>query len=142
MDAKFSNPVDLQAPPEIASGGLSVALRFPAVLVAVAGMFAGAVCAQSFPNKPIRMVTAEIGGGADFSTRLIALALTASLGRQVIVDNRGIAAMEIVANAPADGYTLISYGSPMWLAPFTRDKVAWDPVKDFAPITLATNTPN
>ena len=60
------------------------------------------------------MVTAEIGGGADFSTRLVAPGLTASLGRQVIVDNRGIAAMEIVAKAPADGYTLVSYGSPLW----------------------------
>ena len=103
---------------------------------------AGSASGQKYPNKPIRMVTAEIGGGADFTTRLVALGLTGSLGRQVIVDNRGIAAMEIVANAPPDGYTLISYGSPMWLAPFTRERVAWDPVKDFAPITLATNTPN
>ena len=96
---------------------------------------------QNFPAKAIRMVTAEIGGGADFTARLVALNLAVTVGRPVVVDNRGLTSMQIVANAPPDGYTLLTYGSPMWLAPLIHD-AAWDPIKDFAPLTVATNAPN
>ncbi len=103
---------------------------------------AGWVCGQGFPNKPIRIVTAQPGSGNDLVTRLIAPSMTASLGQQVIVDNRGLIAVEIVAKAPPDGYTLILYGTPLWLMPFMRDNVPWDPLKDFSPVTWATNAPN
>ena len=68
--------------------------------------------------------------------------MSASLGRQVIVDNRGLTAIDIALSAPPDGYTLLAYGSPLWLAPLTQDNVHWDAFKDFAPVTSATNTPN
>src|SRR5438132_360383 len=100
---------------------------------------------QNYPNKPIRVVTSEYGGGSDFVARLIAQELTASLGQQVIVDNRGGSAVilvRIVANAPPDGYTLLIFGSTLWLTPLMRDHVPYDPVKDFAPITLAVNSPS
>ena len=98
--------------------------------------------AQPYPNKPVRIVTTEPGSGNDLVARLIVPWLSASLGQPVVVDNRGILAGEIVAKAPPDAYTLLSYGSPLWLAPFMRERVPYDPVKDFAPITLAASSPN
>src|SRR5688572_1104121 len=104
----------------------------------------GAMPAQTYPNKPIRMITGEPGGPNDFVIRVITPGLTASMGQQVIVDNRGggISAGQFAAKAAPDGYTLLFYGSNIWLAPFLRDSVPWDPVRDFAPITLAASSPN
>ena len=102
----------------------------------------GTAHAQPYPNKPVRIVTTEPGSGNDLVARLIVPWLSASLGQPVVVDNRGILAGEIVAKATPDAYTLLSYGSPLWLAPFMRERVPYDPVKDFAPITLAASSPN
>ena len=102
---------------------------------------AAAAHAQTFPTKAIRMVTATAGGGADFSARVLAQKMALIIGRPVVVDNRGLNAMQIVATAPADGYTILTYGSPMWLAPLMHE-TAWDPIKDFAPISPATDAPN
>ena len=106
----------------------------------------GAAYAQNYPSKPVRLVAAGVGGGSDFAARLIAQGLAAPLGQQVIVDNRpgagGLIAGEIVAKAPPDGYTLLLHGSAIWLAPFLRDHVAYDPVRDFAPVTLAVSSTN
>src|SRR6185295_17022374 len=73
--------------------------------------------AGAFPAKPIRIVTAEAGGGSDFVSRIIGQGLSERWGKPVIVDNRGggVVAGEIVSRAPADGYTLIYYGSTLWL---------------------------
>ena len=62
----------------------------------------------------------------------------------MIVENRpsGIILGEVVAKAPADGHTLLLTGSSFWLAPYMQDNVPWDPVRDFAPITLAASSPN
>ena len=98
--------------------------------------------AQEYPNKPIRLITSEPGSSLDLTARVIAQGLTATLGRQVIVDNRRILAVELVAQAPADGYTLLAYGSPMWIAPLLRKDLKYDAIKDFAPITLAVTSPN
>lgn len=102
---------------------------------------ASVVSSQNYPNRPIRIVTSGPGSGNDFTARLIAHGLTGSLGQQVIVDNRGILAGEIVANARPDGYTLLAYGTPLWLAPFFRDNVPYDPVRDFSPVTSTTDSP-
>ena len=119
-----------------------VAILSTATLVFCAGTASG----QNYPSKPIRMLTAEAGGGADFVARVIARELTANLGEQVIVDNRGgaggIIAGEIVARAAPDGYTLLFYGPAIWLLPFLRNHVPYDPVRDFSPITMAVTTPN
>lgn len=108
------------------------------VMVPGASMASG----QNYPSKPIRIVTAAPGSGNDFAARLMAPGLTGSLGQPVIVDNRGIIAIETVAKAPPDGYTLLFYGTVLWLAPFLRDNVSYDPVLDFSPVTWATNSPN
>ncbi len=109
-------------------------------LAGIACCMAGFVHAQGYPAKTIRIVTAEAGGGLDIVARMVAQGVTTSLGQPVIVDNRGIFAGEIVAKSPADGYTLLFYGNPIWLAPFLRNNVPYDPVADFAPVTWATDS--
>ena len=103
---------------------------------------ANAALAQSYPDKPIRMLTSEAGGGSDFVARLVAQGTSMHLGQRVIVDNRGMVSAEIAKHAQADGYTLILYGSPLWLSPFLRDKLPYDPVRDYAPVSLVVSTPN
>ena len=103
---------------------------------------AGEVSAQSYPAKPIRIVTVAPGSANDIVARLIAQELRPVLGQTVVVDNRGTIAAEIVARAPADGYTLLLYGSAVWLSPFIRSNTPDDPVKDFSPITLVASSPN
>lgn len=99
------------------------------------------VCAQEYPVKPIRVITSPIGGGNDFPARLIALAVAGPLGQQIVVDNRPTALIaEIVAKSPADGYTLLLTGSAHWLGPLF-DKVNYDPVRDFAALTLVDRSP-
>jgi hypothetical protein len=91
-------------------------------------------------------VTSEPGGGNDFAARVIAQGLTAPLGQPVVVDNRGGAsgaiAGETVAKGAPDGHLLLLYGSNIWLLPFLRERVPYDPLKDLAPISLAVRAPN
>jgi tripartite-type tricarboxylate transporter receptor subunit TctC len=104
---------------------------------------AGAAGTQDYPTKPIRIVTGPSGSGSDIVARLLAQSMSPRLGQQAIVDNRaGIIAVETAAKAPPDGYTLLVYGSVVWLEPLLRDHVAWDPVRDLSPITLAARSPN
>lgn len=105
---------------------------------------AGAVSAQTYPSKPIRIVTAQAGGGTDFVARLIAQGLTDSLKQPVIIDNRGgnvSIGAEIVAKAAPDGHTLLLNAATFWVAPLLQ-AAPYDPVRDFAPLTLATTAPN
>lgn len=97
---------------------------------------------QAYPLRPIRIVTSESGGGNDILARIIAEGMSNSLPQRAIVDNRGIVAVEIAARAAPDGYTLVVYGATVWLMPFLRDKVAWDPLKDFVPVSLGVQLPN
>jgi len=114
---------------------------YPLFLMLAAMTAASAVSAQSYPAKPLRILTAAAGGGSDHATRLIATPLGVALGQQVIVDNRGLLAADIAAKAPPDGYTLLLTGQTLWLLPFMRDNVASN-VTDFTPITTATETAN
>jgi tripartite-type tricarboxylate transporter receptor subunit TctC len=98
--------------------------------------------AQSYPNKPIRMLAAEAGSAGDFAARLVASTLSGNLNHQVIVDNRGVTAAQTATRAPADGYTLLLYGGTIWLLPFLQKDVPYDPVKDLAPISLVVTSPN
>lgn len=121
--------------------------RFAAWTLLAGSMVLGACAAsgQNFPDKPIRLVTAGAGGGVDFSARLIAQGVSAGFGQQVIVDNRGgspIIPAQVVTKAPPDGYTILFYSNGMWLLPLIQQNVPYDPVRDFAPITMATSSPN
>ena len=117
----------------------------PAVCLLAAGLaveIAAPASAQNYPVKPIRIVTSPAGGGNDFPARLIARALTGPLGQQIVVDNRPtILIADLVRQAPADGYTLLVTGSAHWIGPLL-DKVTYDPVRDFAPITLIDRAPS
>jgi tripartite-type tricarboxylate transporter receptor subunit TctC len=102
--------------------------------------------AQIYPSKPIRLVVPNVpGGGTDTVARLISDKVSPALGQQIIVDNRGGAggriAAELVARLPKDGYTLL-LGSAATLitGPALDADRKYDPVKDFAPITLAGTT--
>ncbi len=101
------------------------------------------VHAQNFPNKPLRIVTTVPGGGLDIAARILAPKLSERLGQQVIVDNRGgVLSMELVARAPADGYTLLLASGSLWLTSFMRANVPWDTLRDYAPVSLLVTSPN
>jgi len=103
----------------------------------------GLAAAQAYPIRPIRIVTAPAGAGNDFVARVISQGLTGSLGQQLVVDNRPAGIIgELVAKAPADGYTLLAVGSVLWLTPFLQDNVGYDPVKDFSPISITARSVN
>src|SRR5262245_20282802 len=72
---------------------------------------------QQYPVKPVRILTAQVGGGTDFVARLIAQGLTESLKQPAIVENRGgnvVLSAEAVAKAAPDGYTLLIYAATLW----------------------------
>jgi tripartite-type tricarboxylate transporter receptor subunit TctC len=98
--------------------------------------------AQTYPSKPIRIVTSPAGGGNDLPARLIARAVSGPLGQQIIVDNRPtVLIADIVAKAPPDGHTLLVTGSAHWIGPLV-EKVTYDPIRDFAPIILIDRAPS
>src|SRR5262245_14317385 len=114
--------------------------RYAAGILAVALIHAGVgpLSGQEYPQKPIRVIASGAGGGTDFSARLVAQALSGTIGQQVIVENRGDnIAQESVAKAPADGYTVLVTGSGFWITPLLQ-KTPYDPIRDFAPVTLMT----
>ena len=106
--------------------------------------FSDFVFGQTYPNRIIRIATAEAGGGADFASRILAQALPASVGWQVIVENRAGAgvASEYVSKAAPDGYTLLLNGSTIWLGPLLQDGFRYDPVRDFAPVSVVSKAHN
>ena len=113
------------------------------VLVCLAGSPA---LAQEYPAKQVRVVLPfPAGGGSDIIARVVAQKLTASLGQPVIVDNRagasGNIAGEIVAKAPADGYTLLFGNSSLSISPAVFEKLNYDPVRDLMPISMASSYP-
>lgn len=98
--------------------------------------------AQSYPGKPIRLIVPfPPGGGTDATARILTQALADTAGWQIIVDNRagatGRVGTELAARAVPDGYTLLlGTAGPNAILPATLTKLAYDAVKDFAPISL------
>ncbi len=103
----------------------------------------GAQAAETYPSKPIRLVVGFAPGGAnDLVARAVATRLGPRLGQQVVVENRGGAggniATEVVARAAPDGYTmLLASVASFAMSPALLGKVPFDPINDFAPVTLA-----
>ena len=103
---------------------------------------------QSFPTKPIHLIVPFApGGSADAMARLLADQLRAQLGQPVIVDNKpgagGNIGGDMVARAPADGYTvLIAASGPIVINPSLYSKMSYDPVKDLRPVTQLVQEPN
>jgi tripartite-type tricarboxylate transporter receptor subunit TctC len=100
--------------------------------------------AASFPSKPIRFIVPWTpGSGTDLWSRAFAARLQEVVGQSVVIDNRGgagtVIGTEIAAKAPADGYTIYVGGSvSLAISPAIYPKVAYDPVRDFAPVSLVS----
>ena len=120
-----------------------------AVAVAAAVLsIAGTAGAQQYPTRSIRMLVGfPPGGGTDIVGRIVAQKLSENLGQTVVVDNRGGAtgmlAAEIAAKAPPDGYTIMMcHIAAMSILPSLYPKMAYDALKDFAPISMSAIGPN
>jgi tripartite-type tricarboxylate transporter receptor subunit TctC len=114
--------------------------------VVVALLIGGAVHAQNYPVKPVRIVAGSAGATNDILGRHLAVQLTERWSRQVIVDNRGGAGgtihADIAAKAAPDGYTLVmAYTANFAISASLYKKLPYDPIRDFAPITLYAETP-
>jgi tripartite-type tricarboxylate transporter receptor subunit TctC len=113
------------------------------LLVAIAWCVAGAASASAaYPERPIRLIVPYAPGGAvDAVGRLMAQELAQRVGQQVVVDNRGgaggVIGIEIAAHAPPDGYTLLVGSVGVASLPGLHKKLPFDPVKDFAPISIS-----
>ncbi|MEA3152971.1 MAG: hypothetical protein QOK44_560 [Betaproteobacteria bacterium] len=121
----------------------------PGALLIVLGAIAAfphASSAQGYPSRPVRMVVAQAAGGpTDVVTRIFAVRLTELLGQQVVVDNRpgagGSVAGDIVAHAPADGYTLCAAANgTVAIAPHFL-KLSYSVTRDLTPVALLGNSP-
>ena len=102
---------------------------------------------QDWPARPIRFILPfPPGGGTDILGRLIAERLSAQLGQPVVTENRGGAGGNVGAEAAArsapDGYTLVLVAPSLAISPTLYSKINYDPVKDFAPVTLVATVPN
>lgn len=107
---------------------------------------AGAVPAQGFPDKSIRLVVGSApGGGNDFVARVTNAKFSELLGKQVVIDNRGgvggLVGSDLVAQAPADGYTLLQMFSNLVILPSLHRKLPFDVSRDFAPIVNVASSP-
>jgi tripartite-type tricarboxylate transporter receptor subunit TctC len=122
-------------------------MRLAIIAAALALALPGVVSAQNYPTKPVRFVVPFApGGSTDLLARFLAQQLAAPLGQTVVVDNRagagGVVGAEMVARAPADGYTImLGSAGPLTINPNIRDKTPYDTLRDFTPITLATVSP-
>ena len=115
---------------------LVVALLFPS--------FAISLHAQEYPTRPVRLIVATVpGGGTDAIARILGAKLTELLGQQFVIDNRGgaggIIGTELVAHAPADGYTLLmGFIASLAMNP-ALTRTPYDTLKDFAPVSLVAD---
>ena len=111
-------------------------------------LFSTQVLAQTeYPSRPVRIVVpSPPSGGTDIIGRVLAQHFSRALGQQFVVENRSGAGnmigIETVARSAPDGYTLLMAPSTLALNSVLYKKVSYDPVRDFAPITLAANAPN
>jgi tripartite-type tricarboxylate transporter receptor subunit TctC len=125
--------------------------RFKKVALAASAAFLtgalhGVAIAQSYPAKPVRIVVGLApGGGTDIVARMVGQRLGAAINQQVVIDNRpgasGNIAAEIVAKAPADGYTLIMTNDQLVVQASFASKLPFDPIRDFAPIGIMARGP-
>src|SRR6185295_6240699 len=113
-------------------------------MFAVAGLFlgGGVAYAQDYPVKLIRIITSPPGGGNDFAARLIMKGLIERVGWQVVIDNRPtIIAAEVAARAAPDGYSLLVAGGT-FITGHLIEKMSYEPLRDFASISLTHLQPN
>lgn len=124
-----------------------LAISFVCILFGLTNSFAQSL-PSDYPAKPINMVIPfPPGGPTDVTGRVLAEKLTLALGQSVVVDNKpgasGNIAAQLVARAPADGYTIFfTTGGTQAINPFLYKNIGYDPVKDFEPVVWVTTSPN
>src|SRR6266850_7327187 len=121
-----------------------ISLALAAAVVSVAG--AGRTNAQHYPSRPVTIVVPfAAGGNTDNITRLVAQRFGEKLGQQFVVEDRpgaaGAIAAEFVARSPADGYTLFMSALAQIAIVPAVNKTRYDPIKDFAPISVIGTNP-
>ena len=118
------------------------------LLLLVSALCAFGAAAQTYPNRPVKLIVADSAGGApDQLARLVAQKLSDGLGQQVVVDNRagagGIVGAEMAAKAAPDGYTLLLTTTAIYaILPNLRKDLPYDPIKDFIPISRIATASN
>src|SRR5260221_521670 len=111
------------------------------------GVAIPAASAQSYPHKTLRFIMPyPAGGSIDVAGRVVAQQLAENLGQQIVVDNRagagGTVGTEAAARAAPDGHTIVMGGTgTLALSPHLQRNLAYDPVRDFAPVTILVITP-
>lgn len=115
-------------------------------LLTTTALMSGKAFADGFPSRPIRLIVPYgAGGGSDFVGRLIAQKLTETAGWNVVVDNKagaaGLIGTDATAKSAADGYTLLLADAAHATNAAVQPKLSFDPVKDFAPLTLVGSSP-
>jgi len=117
------------------------------VALVLCSMVMAAGAQESYPSRPVRFILPfPPGGGTDILGRVIAERLSANLGQPVVAENRGGAGGNVGAEAAAhsvpDGYTIVLVAPSLAISPSLYSKLNYDPVKDFAPISLVATVPN
>jgi tripartite-type tricarboxylate transporter receptor subunit TctC len=112
-----------------------------------AAAHAGTAPATTYPTKPVRIIVPQSAGGStDLAARVVTQRLSEVLGQTLVVDNRpgagSLNGTETVAKAPADGYTLLAVAASFTINPSLHEKLPFDPVRDFAPITRLAALPH
>src|SRR5438874_5455804 len=118
-----------------------------ALLLALALTLGNAGAQDVYPSKPLRFILPfPPGGGTDILGRLLAERLAATLGQPVVTENRGGAGGNVGAEAAAksapDGYTLVLVAPSLAISPSLYSKLNYDPLRDFAPVSLVATVPN
>jgi tripartite-type tricarboxylate transporter receptor subunit TctC len=124
-----------------------LSIRARALLAAVLVVLGGTAAAQDYPTKPVRVIVPFPPGAInDTVGRILATHLSARLGKQFIVENRGgaggIVAGELVANAPKDGHTLMVVSITIAVLPAMYPLLPYDTLKSFSPVAIVATAPN
>jgi tripartite-type tricarboxylate transporter receptor subunit TctC len=130
----------MRDPEEVPMKKIATAIFFPALV-----LLAGSAAAQNYPSKPIRIIVPFApGGGSDFIARFMAQKLSATIGTQVIVENKpgagGVIGIEQGIKSPADGYTLVLIASSYTVNPSVY-KISFDAVGDITPVVQISQGP-
>lgn len=118
-----------------------------ALLLAAVALCSGAQASEAYPSRPIRLLMpAAPGGPVDVIGRTVGAGLAEALGQQIVMDNRagagGIIGSEILVHAAPDGYTLMfAHSGPLAIESAMHSKLSYNPLKDFAPVSLVAESP-
>lgn len=116
----------------------------PIVGAALLSVVAATAWSQDYPDKAISLYAPSAGGSGDWAARVLADGLEKELGQPIVVENRSnVVGIETVAKSDPDGYTLLFYGSGLWMFPLLQPDVAtYDTLRDLQPITTVAGSPS